>query len=492
MPRQYTFDISVQPPREATRVWREYGDGGAGLVHQARIEGYDAGNLVYREISVNASGELVVAGGGGGGGTQYTEGDVDVSVTGTALMWEDAADTLRVTSAAKPLPVNIISGAGSGGTAAADDSVFTPATTNVTPIGGFADDTAPDSVDEGDTGAVRMSLRRELYVQVRDAQGNERGLRIDANGALAITAAALPLPTGAATAANQSTIIGHVDGIEALLATIDADTGVIAGAVAGTEMQVDIVSAPTITVDSELPAAVALAENLGNPTTPLVGAAQLGFDGATWDRMRAGSGDGAGATGMQNVLPMVFNGATHDRIPGSATDGVTVNLGANNDVIGPVAHDGGAGAVNPLLIGGYASEDEPTAVSADADAVRAWFDRTGRQVVLLGHADPEPPLSVNLTADGTVIGAPGASLSLYIRKGSIHNRSAAAQTVALEDGSGGTERWVAELAADGGGSIFDFGDRGWKLTANTLLALDCKAGASPDIDVNVTDYYIAA
>ena len=36
------------------------------------------------------------------------------------------------------------------------------------------------------------------------------------------------LPTGASTAANQTTIIGHVDGIETLLGTIDADTGSIA------------------------------------------------------------------------------------------------------------------------------------------------------------------------------------------------------------------------------------------------------------------------
>lgn len=42
-----------------------------------------------------------------------------------------------------------------------------------------------------------------------------------------VSASSLPLPTGAATAANQSTIIGHVDGIEGLLTTIDADTGTI-------------------------------------------------------------------------------------------------------------------------------------------------------------------------------------------------------------------------------------------------------------------------
>ena len=35
---------------------------------------------------------------------------------------------------------------------------------------------------------------------------------------------AIPLPSGAATSANQTTIIGHVDGIESLLTTVDADT----------------------------------------------------------------------------------------------------------------------------------------------------------------------------------------------------------------------------------------------------------------------------
>jgi hypothetical protein len=44
-----------------------------------------------------------------GGGSQYTEGDTDASITGTALLWEDTSDTLRAVSAAKPLPVSIIS-----------------------------------------------------------------------------------------------------------------------------------------------------------------------------------------------------------------------------------------------------------------------------------------------------------------------------------------------------------------------------------------------
>lgn len=59
----------------------------------------------------------------------------------------------------------------------------------------------------------------------------------------------------------------------------------------------------TVTVDSELPAAAALADNAANPTAPAIGAFNMVWDGATWDRA-----------------------------PGTAADGLLVNLGANNDV----------------------------------------------------------------------------------------------------------------------------------------------------------------
>ena len=150
-------------------------------------------------------------------------------------------------------------------------------------------------------------------------------------------------------------------------------------------------------------------------------------------------------------------------------------------------------AISGLLVrnGAKANLNEPTAVGADGRAVDLWADRYGRLVCLSGHANPEPPASANLVADGDVIAAPGAGLSLYICKGSIHNRAAAAITVALQEGSGGTERWRAELASEGGGASFDFGSRGWKIGDNVSFYLDILAGASPDIDVNVTEYYIA-
>lgn len=47
---------------------------------------------------------------------------------------------------------------------AQDDAAFTPATDYVAVIGAQADETATDSVDEGDAGALRMTLRRALRI----------------------------------------------------------------------------------------------------------------------------------------------------------------------------------------------------------------------------------------------------------------------------------------------------------------------------------------
>ena len=58
-----------------------------------------------------------------------------------------------------------------------------------------------------------------------------------------------------------------------------------------------------LAIDTELPAAIVLADNMANPTPPAVGAFNMMWDGATWDRM-----------------------------PGSSVDGQLVNLGTNNDV----------------------------------------------------------------------------------------------------------------------------------------------------------------
>lgn len=52
-------------------------------------------------------------------------------------------------------------------TALVDDAAFTPGTSNVNVAGFQADETATDSVDEGDAGAARMTLDRKQIVTVQ-------------------------------------------------------------------------------------------------------------------------------------------------------------------------------------------------------------------------------------------------------------------------------------------------------------------------------------
>ena len=85
---------------------------------------------------------------------------------------------------------------------------------------------------------------------VADGSGTNTVPLVDAAGNLQIDIVSSALPSGGATAANQATVIGHVDGVETLLGTIDADTGaiktaveIIDNAIDGSQMQVDVVAA---------------------------------------------------------------------------------------------------------------------------------------------------------------------------------------------------------------------------------------------------------
>lgn len=93
-----------------------------------------------------------------------------------------------------------------------DDAAFTPATDKVVMFGAQKDDTSPDSVDEGDAGAVRMSGNRNLYINIRDAAGNERGLNIDANGEIQISGSRNAITVNAHAVTNAGTFVVQENG----------------------------------------------------------------------------------------------------------------------------------------------------------------------------------------------------------------------------------------------------------------------------------------
>lgn len=140
---------------------------------------------------------------------------------------------------------NITLNSGTGGdTLAADDVAGVKYQITKITIGA---DGAAGSLIVGGTGTDSAGVQRvSLATDVPLPAGTNAIGKLAANsgvdiGDVDVTSCALP--TGASTAANQTTIIGHLDGVEGLLTTIDADTSALAGAVSGTEMQVDVVAA---------------------------------------------------------------------------------------------------------------------------------------------------------------------------------------------------------------------------------------------------------
>lgn len=147
----------------ATQATLQTGDNAVGRVKLT--DGTDVADILDLTSS-NPLAVAIVDGGGDqitsfGGGVQYTEGDTDASITGTALLWEDAGNTLTTASASTPLPVEIVAGAGSGGTAAADDADFTAGTTSGTPVMGVFE-SSPTSVTDGDMGVVGITVDRRV------------------------------------------------------------------------------------------------------------------------------------------------------------------------------------------------------------------------------------------------------------------------------------------------------------------------------------------
>lgn len=163
----------------------------------------------------------------------------------------------------------------------------------------------------------------------------------------------------------------------------------------------------TVVVDSELATAAALADAAANPTTAMVGAALLEFNGTTWDRARGDTTNGidvdvtrvSGTVTVDSELPAaaaladattnptapsvgamghVFNGTTWDRARGSTT---------GTQIIGGIAHNTANSAANNPQIAGMeaiAHGTNPTAVAAGS-VTKQYASRAGVPFVIAGH-----------------------------------------------------------------------------------------------------------
>ena len=151
---------------------------------------------------------------------------------------------------------------GSGGTSHSDDAAFTiGGASSVTPAAFLADETTPDSVDEGDVGVPRMTLTRKAYAVLSDKTA-ENAAGVDASGHLQVDIAADSVGIGggtqytedAAAAANpvgNAMIVVRDDARGGSLTTTDGDNVALRGTNAG-ELYVKHVDEVSVKTENQL------------------------------------------------------------------------------------------------------------------------------------------------------------------------------------------------------------------------------------------------
>lgn len=116
---------------------------------------------------------------------------------------------------------------------------------------------------------------------------------------------------------------------------------------------------------------------------------------------------------------LMYNGTSWDRVRGSTTNGLTVNLGANNDVTatGNVAHDA-ADSGNPLKSGGKAFDFTTSSSGEIGQTAVAANDRVNQALTLRGEtpifkkAKYEEPTNIDTTYNNTTTTATSAAIDV--------------------------------------------------------------------------------
>lgn len=338
-----------------------------------------------------------------------------------------------------------------------------------------------------------------LYANAALVDGSNAGLKatVTAGNALKVdgsaatqpvSAASLPLPTGAATAAKQPAI--------GTAGAPSADVLTVQGSAAGTALPVSgtlgvsgnvTVVQPTGTslhtvCDSGCSSSTAPADasaftagttpqspvggffqttpTLNALTTGQMGAFQVTANRALFTNLRNSSGTELATSGA----PLRTDPTGTTTQPVSIAGNQAVNLaqvGGTTAVTGGVAGSQGVGGLaasgaavvgNPILNGCRAQSAEPTAVT-NGQAVDNACDLTGKQLVM-PYSNKENFLagenSSTATAAVTLIAAQGVGVKIYVTAIQCYNSGATTSTIVLNNTQADTHNWTGVNVAGGG------------------------------------------
>ena len=171
-----------------------------------------------------------------------------------------------------------------------------------------------DSVHkDGDVGSMLFAVRKDTAAATA-ADGDYHPLLVDSTGKLHVTSSG----GGDASAANQSTIIGHVDGIETLLTGIDADTDAIKTDMAAIEVLLTAANVDHAANEVKLGEIDAVLDTIKTDTEAIETAVEVMDD---WDHGDTAKVTNAPSEPITKVLAA-----------GALTNGNTADIISNTDV----------------------------------------------------------------------------------------------------------------------------------------------------------------
>lgn len=277
----------------------------------------------------------------------------------------------------------------------------------------------------------------------------------------------------AAIDTDATTIIGHVDGIEGLLTTIDADTGNIA-------TSLDLIDDVVRSEDTASGAGHRGLSILGvrrDADTSLVDTDgdyaqfQVDANGA----LKVEIFDGGGSHTVDN------NGTFVTQVDGAALTALQLIDNSAH------AHDAGSMGTGIDVVGGISTNMDDTAppnrVSAESDATRLATSWSG-SVFAHPHAPQIWTYHLNTSTaqtDTEVHAAAGSNLCLYVCTIVFSNVGTAAINLFFEETTN-TRMGPYYLPATAGGVVIQFNPPR-KLTANTALTLTTSASHAHSVDV---------
>lgn len=278
----------------------------------------------------------------------------------------------------------------------------------------------------GSAGSLSAKLR--LITSQLDALQTELNQKTEPANTQAISAASLPLPTGAATLAEQQTQTTALQLIDNLPLTQGAATTGQSGVLSQGAVTT---AAPTYTTGTTNPLSL---QTNGSVRTAIADALPTGAN-------TIGGVNLSQYTPVSGRLPVDGSGVTQP-----------VSL-ATNQPVGTVAHDG-VDSGNPVKTGCHARTTNRTAV-ADADRADVICDKLGRQIVTMSapreRVVRSGVVTLSTTTETTLIAAGGAGVFRDLVYLKCTNSSATLVRVDLRDATAGTviDSWA--LAASGGG-----------------------------------------